>query len=179
MDPNQQKRQQRLIILAVVVISIIIATLLFAFTPSRKNKNDTKVYTDPNNKEQIDESSKAEPENPEDKFVITGTSELINQGLSSNAVSYLTTFFTKYNKDIKYVSIVTSSIKQSRNKTDAFTYTFDVQIDKGEYYKVTIDTADSTTGTVKLTSKDGSKTLSTGDYSDNTPVDYGEEGNGD
>lgn len=153
--------------LSILVVIICVIGTVFYFASRPKSSDPTTIYTDPNNGDQIAENYPGTPELPEgSKLTITGQSELIEQGVSSIAIEALWPLFTTFKKDITLASVVSKSVTQYRDNPDSgFNYSFDVQLDKGTYYKVVIATSDSTTGTITLYSKDSQTKLGSQDYS--------------
>lgn len=142
-----------------VAVAIVLGTL-FYFGTRQPSNNGEKTYKDPNNGEVVIDETQRTPENAAEDtgrppITITGRSELINQGLTKDTVDYLESFFHDYNDKISYVSIVTNSVVQTRdNPSSDFVYTFQIQIDRKEYYTMVITSKDSENGVVQLYSKD-------------------------
>lgn len=159
--------KQRIIFIAALVL---LTVAIFWFSNSA-NKNNG-IYTDPNNGEQVIENPTTEPElNDSTSLTITGKSELIEQGLSFDAVAALDQLFLSYRKELTLASIVSKSVVQSRENANAgFTYTFEVQFDKKDYFIVEIATSDSTNGVIKLLSKDKKTELKKVVYGENSTV---------
>lgn len=158
MEQNKMTIQRKLAI-AVLIIAVLVG--IFILISRTSSSDPTSIYTDPNNGDQVAENYPGEPELSQDSnLVITGVSELIDQGVSSVAVDALRPLFVGFKKDITLASIVSKSVTQYRDNPDAgFSYSFEVQIDKGTYYKAIIATTDSTTGKITLYQKDTNKEL--------------------
>lgn len=157
---------------------MLIIIALFNFIGSRTNPDG--IYTDPNNGDRVAENYGAEPEVTEKSVTITGRSELLTQGLSLQTVNTLNHLFLDYNPDIRTVSIVTKSVTQYRdNPNKGFSYSFEVQIDRKDYFKTIIETNDSDSGTMKLLSKNGETLLKEITYSPETYSDHDHYAEGD
>lgn len=167
--------RRRIIIFAALILAI--GGLLFLGSRQPTTPGE-KTYTDPNNGETVVDSTPRDPETAAsdgNQLTITGRKELIDQGLEKETVDYLDSFFKDYNKNITYVSIVTNSVVQSRDSTTSdFIYTFQVQIDRKDYYTVVIDSKDSETGVARLYTKDKKTLLKEQEYY-NSPAAAGDD----
>ena len=161
MQPNEQKQRKIAIILLVLIIIGGIVFLLYRSNdPNRKDR----IYTDPNNGEQVVENQSTTPETTGEKtLTITGRKELITQGVTNEAVRSLDQLFLSYKPTIQLVSVVSESVTSTR-KDSGFTYTFEVQIDKEEYFTVEIIFTDSITGTTTLYTKDKKQKLASTNF---------------